>query len=326
MKARRTSWEVQRSVLFALMLRELKTRFGGQWLGALWIIAEPLAHVLLMMLIFGYVRHRLLPGVAYEMFLVTGLLPFFMFKSLVLRLMDAIDANQGLFGYRQVKPLDALVSRAVLEVGMYSVVYVLVLTLMAFLGLSVVPQRPLELIGVSAALLCGGLGLGVTLAVLTDDVPRARAIVRIIFFPLYMISGVVLPMNTLTSDLQSWLLWNPVLHALEISRGLYFGAAYQPMAEYQHRIRARIRAACACVRAQPVPAAPASAGRTVNSVVNMIELRGLTKSYATPHGRRYVFRDLNFRFPDGASIGLIGPQWRGQVHPDAAARRHRYAG
>lgn len=44
----------------------------------------------------------------------------------------------------------------------------------------------------------------------------------------------------------------------------------------------------------------------------MIELRQVTKSYPTPHGRRYVFRDLSFRFPDDASIGLIGPNGAGK--------------
>jgi capsular polysaccharide transport system ATP-binding protein len=44
----------------------------------------------------------------------------------------------------------------------------------------------------------------------------------------------------------------------------------------------------------------------------MIELRHLTKSYPTPHGRRYVFRDLNFTFPSGVSIGLIGPNGAGK--------------
>jgi capsular polysaccharide transport system ATP-binding protein len=44
----------------------------------------------------------------------------------------------------------------------------------------------------------------------------------------------------------------------------------------------------------------------------MIELRNVTKSYPTPHGRRYVFKDLNFRFPDDVSIGLIGPNGAGK--------------
>ncbi|MBI3156002.1 MAG: ABC transporter ATP-binding protein [Burkholderiales bacterium] len=44
----------------------------------------------------------------------------------------------------------------------------------------------------------------------------------------------------------------------------------------------------------------------------MIELRALTKSYPTPRGRRYVFRDLDFVFPVGANIGLIGRNGAGK--------------
>ena len=44
----------------------------------------------------------------------------------------------------------------------------------------------------------------------------------------------------------------------------------------------------------------------------MIELRDVTKSYPTPHGRRYIFRNLNFQFPDGVSIGLIGRNGAGK--------------
>jgi capsular polysaccharide transport system ATP-binding protein len=44
----------------------------------------------------------------------------------------------------------------------------------------------------------------------------------------------------------------------------------------------------------------------------MIELRRITKSYPTPHGRRYVFRDLSFSFPEDVSIGLIGPNGAGK--------------
>ena len=44
----------------------------------------------------------------------------------------------------------------------------------------------------------------------------------------------------------------------------------------------------------------------------MIELRALSKSYPTRHGRRYVFRDLSFTFPPGANIGLIGRNGAGK--------------
>jgi capsular polysaccharide transport system ATP-binding protein len=44
----------------------------------------------------------------------------------------------------------------------------------------------------------------------------------------------------------------------------------------------------------------------------MIELRGLTKSYPTPHGRKYVFKDLNFTLPAGSGVGLIGRNGAGK--------------
>ncbi len=44
----------------------------------------------------------------------------------------------------------------------------------------------------------------------------------------------------------------------------------------------------------------------------MLELRALTKSYPSRQGRRYVFRDLNFSFPAGSNIGLIGRNGAGK--------------
>ena len=44
----------------------------------------------------------------------------------------------------------------------------------------------------------------------------------------------------------------------------------------------------------------------------MLELQHITKSYPTPQGRRYVFRDLSFSFPSGANIGLIGRNGAGK--------------
>lgn len=45
----------------------------------------------------------------------------------------------------------------------------------------------------------------------------------------------------------------------------------------------------------------------------MIELQNLTKSYRLANGeRRYIFRDLNFSFPDGTNIGLIGRNGAGK--------------
>lgn len=219
---KRSAWQVQRAVWFALFVRELKTRFGGRWLGVFWALLEPLAHIAILMLIFGFIRHRVLPGVEFVVFLLVGLVPFLMFKGLALRGMEGVYANRGLFGYRQVKPIDPLISRALLEISLYSAVYLVMLVLLGWIGFDVVPVRPLELMSISALLLILGFGLGLVFAVATDELPNMRSFIRISFMPLYLMSGIIFPVSSLPQQLLPWLLWNPLLHAVELSRGYFF--------------------------------------------------------------------------------------------------------
>ncbi|MDF0821955.1 ATP-binding cassette domain-containing protein, partial [Escherichia coli] len=44
----------------------------------------------------------------------------------------------------------------------------------------------------------------------------------------------------------------------------------------------------------------------------MIKIENLTKSYRTPTGRHYVFKNLNIIFPKGYNIALIGQNGAGK--------------
>jgi capsular polysaccharide transport system ATP-binding protein len=44
----------------------------------------------------------------------------------------------------------------------------------------------------------------------------------------------------------------------------------------------------------------------------MLQLQNVTKWYPTRNGRKYVFRDLSFTFPEGANVGLIGRNGAGK--------------
>lgn len=44
----------------------------------------------------------------------------------------------------------------------------------------------------------------------------------------------------------------------------------------------------------------------------MIELRGLTKSFHTPQGRKVLFQDVNAIFPEGKNIGILGRNGAGK--------------
>lgn len=215
---KRTPQQIQRAVLVALVIRELRARVQGRWLGLIWMLFEPLAHVLVILALFGFRHHVVSINVEYPVFLVTGLLPFFIFRNLARRLPNAVNSNRGLYAYRQVKPIDALVARAAVEVGLYSAVYLVALMLLGWLGYHWLPAEPLELMVVSAVLVALGVGLGILFTVLVHNRPKVETLIGMLFMPLYLLSGVIFPVHNLPPSAREWLLWNPVLHLIDLSR------------------------------------------------------------------------------------------------------------
>jgi capsular polysaccharide transport system permease protein len=225
----RTPGQVMAAVSLALVLRELKTRLGGHWWGLLWTLGEPLAAAAVMLAVYATLKAQTLAGVDTLMFLLAGLLPFQLFKSIVLRGMDGIDANQGLLAYRQVRPVDAVLSRTAVEVALAVGVTAAALAVAAWLGHDVLPQRPLELLACSALLVGLGTAAALIAATLTAGaLARARAVVRVGFLPLYLASGVLFPLSALPQAAREWLMLNPVAQLVEGLRSAFFGDSYRP--------------------------------------------------------------------------------------------------
>jgi capsular polysaccharide transport system permease protein len=225
---KRSPMRIQRSVLFALVVRELRARVQGRWLSLMWMVFEPLAHVMVILALFGFRTHVVSANVEFPVFLVTGLLPFFIFRNLARRLPGSITANRGLYGYRQVKPLDALAARAIIELGLYSGVYLIALVLLGWLGYHWLPVAPLELMAVSMVLVLLGVSLGLLFAIAAHNRPKVETLIGMVFTVLYLMSGVIFPLHSFSASIRGWLLWNPVLHLIELSR-LNFITNFRPL-------------------------------------------------------------------------------------------------
>lgn len=227
----RSAGAVMRDVLFALYLREIKTRLDGRWRSVVWVIGEPLANLAVMLALYSSLRARVLAGIDTLVFLVTGVLSFLLLKSLVLRLMESIDANMGLFAYRQVQPVDAILSRAAVEVTLFAGMTLVCLIGLGWAGHVIVPQRPLELIAATALLVGFGVALGLLAAVGTaGTLNRLRTLVKLAFTPLYFLSGAIVPIAGLPPPAQQAMLHNPVTHLIESIRGAFLGPVYQSAA------------------------------------------------------------------------------------------------
>lgn len=224
----RSQFQIQRDVIYALLLRELSSRFGKSRGGFLWVLVEPIAHLLVPVIMFGFIRHRMLPGIEYPVFLVYGFLPFLFFKAICMQIINGVNAGKGLLSYRQVLLMDVFIAKALAYSVIQAIVFTIVLTGLGMFDYAVLPPRPVELAGLLALTAMFGFGLGVVLAAVVSLIPDARPVIQVMFMPLYFISGILFPVTRFSDQWVQWLALNPILHLVELSRVMAV-PGYEPM-------------------------------------------------------------------------------------------------
>ena len=73
--AKQTPWEIMKSVVFAVFIRELQSRFGKFTLGYLWALLEPLFFVVVLSFIRGRFTGAPIAGLPPVVFFGTGVIP-----------------------------------------------------------------------------------------------------------------------------------------------------------------------------------------------------------------------------------------------------------
>ena len=202
-------------VLFALLLREFQTRFGSRRMGAFWMIFEPMIHVLVMMFIFTVIRARSVQGMEYPLFLLTGMIPFFMMRNIAKNLMEAVNANQALFAYPNIKILDTYIARALIEIMIYSIIYIIFIFCLGFwFDFDVSIAYPFGFIGAIFTGILFSFGLGILLNIISHIIPGIKSFIGVIFMALYFLSGVIFPLWVVPEKYLKWILWNPYAHII----------------------------------------------------------------------------------------------------------------
>lgn len=226
----RTPWQVTRSVWYAMFIREALARTMADRMAWFWMLFEPIALIIVMVAIRTVVMRtmRHIDGADFIPWMITGLLGFFLVRENMMRPIGAIDANKGLFAYRQVKPVDPVLVRCYLEGLLKSFIFILFIIAGTMLEFSLTPFAPLEAIFAWFSLWCLGLGAGLIFSALAGLVPEIGKMLRIISMPLLIISGVIFPLNFVSHDLLVYVMWNPIVHGLESLRAAFF-PMYRPV-------------------------------------------------------------------------------------------------
>jgi capsular polysaccharide transport system permease protein len=204
-------------------MREIKTRFGGRLSGVVWVLGAPLLQLAVLVWVNAMLRGRLTRGsFEFSIFLMIGLVPYQLFKGLWVQVMNSVTANRGLFGFRQVKPFDTMIARTILESFMSAVIFVVAMAVLGRIGFSPVIPRDFLMVACACLLLAlFGTGMGILSAVIVDVFPKWALFIQLVSMPLYMLSGIIFSLHSFPPEVLSLLLWNPVLHLVELCRAAF---------------------------------------------------------------------------------------------------------
>lgn len=224
-------------VVAALMLREMKTRFGRHAGGYLWALIEPVMFIAALLLFKVAILGSGIQDANSVASLAAGVLSFFLFRDIVQRAMTAVSGNRGLLMHPVVTPLDILLARSLLEAATSLVVTCLIVaSIFVFWGEGL-PTAPLALLGVLAVSGGFALSLGLLLGAAAAVWPVVERIVAPVLRVGFFISGVFFTPASLPPELRDLLLWNPVLHITEAARAAWlsvpietFGSLTYPVA------------------------------------------------------------------------------------------------
>ena len=211
--------EIQINVVRALYYRELLTRVNRSQFGILGLYFDPLANILLLLSLFG-IRRGFEPilGIELVLFIGTGIIIYTVFRSISIRSINSLQANQALFTYKRVKPIDTIISRTIVETLSLGIVFGFIV-----IGYSIIKETwfVVDLPIILFSFLCIStlsFGLGLILMIAGFRYPILQTTVPLIIRPLYFLSGVFFSIQNLPQWLKPLLSWNPILQAIELTR------------------------------------------------------------------------------------------------------------
>lgn len=233
---KRSSFKIFLAVQNALFLRELSMRFSSGRMGIFWTFFEPFFQIMVFVLIKLLIFNSGDNHFDFAVFLALNFTAFNMFKNIVIKSTASFKANKALFLYKQVKPIDTIIARTMVEVFITAIIILIFLFLgfyfdfdMAIDDLSMVSFGFLWLIIFAFA-------FALVLAVLNVFVDSIGKLIGFFMTALMFASAVFYSIEVLPLELQTWLMYNPLSNFMEMIHGFYFYALSDEFVSYEYML------------------------------------------------------------------------------------------
>ena len=216
---------IQKRVIGALLMREIITRYGRNNIGFLWLFVEPLLMTLMILLLWGAARANQYSDLNIIAFTLTGYPLAMMWRNVSNRAIGAISANASLLYHRNVRVLDTLFARMLLEIAGATIAQIAIVGVLILIGWIPTPADVFYMLMAWLLMALFAIGLGLVICSIAFKVEAFGKIWGTFSFVMLPLSGVFFFVSSLPQQAQQYVLWLPMVHGTEMFRQGYFGAS-----------------------------------------------------------------------------------------------------
>ena len=220
--------QIQLRVIYALMIRETRTRLADSKLGYGWVLLEPVLHILMLSLVFAVMMRGRPPiGDQFFIFYYTGIIPYHLFVHTSSNMTNAITSSAPLLQLPLVSTFDVIAARGLIEVFTDVIVAIILLAGFFAVGRGLLPYDLSALSASVIAVSLFGCGIGFVNAVINAFFKSWDKIWAQLTRTLYFCSGIFYVPGMMPDWIRDILAWNPILHAVDWFRSSFF-PEYEP--------------------------------------------------------------------------------------------------
>lgn len=213
---------IQGRVIWALVMREMITRFGREGLGVLWMMAEPAMFVVGVMIIFSQTETQAQFPVAE--YLAVSYPTLLFWRNTTGRVVKAIEVNRALLHHKPIRPIDIIYARIILEFGGATASFLVLFTVFVIIGICQMPADILTMIMGYFLVMWFSFVFVMIMAALSELSDTIERISHIILYLMLPFSGVFIPTYVLPSEAAHLLTYFPLIDAVELFHKGYYGS------------------------------------------------------------------------------------------------------
>jgi len=217
----------QGRILHAIMIRDLMARFGREGIGFGWAVLEPMILTAAVLFLWSTIKGEYEEGVLVIGMVLTGYAPLTLWRHMT-RTVALFRNNKALLFHRKVTLLDIFMSQQITELAWSTLAPVLIFGFLLATGYLTWPHDTGLIVAGWLLLAALASGVGLVLATVTEYGPSVEFFVQPIQYLLVPLSGIFFIVEWLPVSYREIILYNPIVHPIEMIRSGLFGPEFTP--------------------------------------------------------------------------------------------------